>query len=193
MNAVDLSQRSFIMTWWFPPCMYEISKSAFCSHSSLCVSLPRSTCFTCRLWIRGPRRPTWSTGSTLTAPLAVTGTTDTLCKVDKGRCFNHWPHMRRVLLRLHLHNNRSTKSKITRSNICRFPIRSEPVFVFLGDSTSSTLRSLRFIFFLFVLWTNSFCGFSLLLCYFASLPVFCVIFIATQQETSETQSHAHIL
>lgn len=39
---------------------------------------PRSTCSTCRLWTRGPRRPTWSIGLTPTATLAVTGTTDTL-------------------------------------------------------------------------------------------------------------------
>lgn len=37
----------------------------------------RSTCSTCRLWTRGPRRPTWRTGSTPTATLAVTGTTAT--------------------------------------------------------------------------------------------------------------------
>lgn len=39
--------------------------------------LCRSICCTCRPWIRGLRRPTWSTGWTPTARPAVTGTTDT--------------------------------------------------------------------------------------------------------------------
>lgn len=51
------------------------------------ISPPRSICSTCRLWIRGPRRPTWSTGSTPTATLAVTGTTDT--PTDDGEDRGH--------------------------------------------------------------------------------------------------------
>lgn len=51
------------------------------------ISPPRSICSTCRLWIGGPRRPTWSTGSTPTATLAVTGTTDT--PTDDGEDRGH--------------------------------------------------------------------------------------------------------
>lgn len=58
-----------------------------------CTVLPprRSICYTCRLWIRGPRRPTWSTGWTPTATLAVTGTTDTRSDGGDDRGYHKSP------------------------------------------------------------------------------------------------------
>lgn len=74
------------------------------------IAAPRSICSTCRLWIRGPRRPTLRTGSTPTATLAVTGTMDT--PSDDGDDTGH--HKSPLSLQkvcVHIHSNTISTSK----------------------------------------------------------------------------------